>query len=232
MRAVPPVCRGWDTCELSMDTERTTSILSRGRTEGTSEAARFRRARVEQQIADATVALLAEGRAFADLSVAEIATRAGIARSAFYNHYADKRDLIIRLAKQHSTGLFEQMEALPVGELITPKEQVTAMLRLTASVYTGQPHLARALFEAAGYDDVVRSWWDRHVDGMVAAGRSQLEFEQQHGRLHGIDVGVAAYALYWLIHETFNQELVQHQRFDPEVVIETCLLYTSPSPRD
>jgi AcrR family transcriptional regulator len=204
-----------------MDTDRTRSILSRGRAEGASDAARLRRMKVEQQIADATIALLAEGRAFADLSVGEIATRAGIARSAFYNHYADKRELIIRLAERHSTRVAEHMAALPVGELITPREQVTAMLRVAASAYTREPHLARALFEAASYDDVVRSWWNRHVDEMVAAGRSQLEFEQRRGRLGGIDVGVAAYALHWLIHETFNQELVQHQRFDPEVVIET-----------
>lgn len=201
--------------------QRTTSILSRGRTEGASEAVRLRRARIEQQIADATMALLAEGRAFADLTVGEIAAQAGIARSAFYTHYADKRELIIRLAERHSTRVLEHMAALPVGELITPKEQVTAMLRVVASAYTSQPHLTRALFEAASYDDVVRSWWDRHVEAMVAAGRSQLAFEQRRGRLPGIDVAVAAYALHWLIHETFNQELVQHQRFDPQVVIET-----------
>ena len=204
-----------------MDTDKTRSILSRGRADGASEAVRLRRMKVEQQIADATMALLAEGRAFADLSVGEIATRAGIARSAFYNHYADKRELIIRLAERHSKRVAEHMAAFTIGDLIAPKEQVTAMLRVTASAYTSEPHLARALFEAASYDDVVRSWWDRHVDGIVAVGRSQLEFEQRRGRLPGSDVGAAAFAIHWMIHETFNQELVQHQRLDPEVVIET-----------
>ena len=134
---------------MSMDTDKTRSILSRGRADGASEAVRLRRMKVEQQIADATMALLAEGRAFADLSVGEIATRAGIARSAFYNHYADKRELIIRLAERHSKRVAEHMAAFPIGDLIAPKEQVTAMLRVTASAYTSEPDLARALFEAA-----------------------------------------------------------------------------------
>jgi Tfp pilus assembly pilus retraction ATPase PilT len=57
---------------------------------------------------------------------------------------------------------------------------------------------------------------------MLAVARQQLVFEQaENGRLAGIDVDIATYALHWMIHETFNQELVQHTRFDPDQVIDT-----------
>ena len=205
-----------------MSAEKPTSILSRGRSPGGGEAAKLRKAQVEQQIAEATVALLAEGRAFAELSIGQIATRAGISRSAFYNHYADKRELIVSLAEHYSAQLVEHVTTQLAGPVMTPEEAIRAMLRIAARGYIEQPHLSRALFEAASYDPVVRSWWDQHIDVMLAVARQQLVFEQaEYGRLPGIDIDIATYALHWMIHETFNQELVQHNRFEPDQVIDT-----------
>jgi AcrR family transcriptional regulator len=202
---------------------RSTSILSRGPRLGASEAVRRRRAEVEQRIADATTDLLGEGRSFADLGVGEIAARAGIARSAFYGHYADKRELIIRLAEEYTADFAQHIRAHMSEPVDTPRESLTPVVRLAAEIYTGQPHLTRAVSEAAGYDEVVREWFDRQVDGVVAVARRQLEYEQSKGHLPGLDPGVAAYALTWMVDATFRQELVAHQRFDPESLIDTVV---------
>ena len=63
---------------------------------------------------------------------------------------------------------------------------------------------------------------DEHIEVMRAVARQQLVFEQaEYGRLRGIDIDIATYSLHWMIHETFNQELVQHHRFEPDQVIDT-----------
>ncbi|MEU6203817.1 helix-turn-helix domain-containing protein, partial [Micromonospora musae] len=49
-----------------------------------------RRLSVEAQILAATERLLAEGESFTELGVQRIAREAGVARSTFYMHFADK----------------------------------------------------------------------------------------------------------------------------------------------
>ncbi|MEU6204148.1 helix-turn-helix domain-containing protein, partial [Micromonospora musae] len=53
-------------------------------------AAADRRLPVEAQILAATERLLGEGESFTELGVQRIAREAGVARSTFYMHFADK----------------------------------------------------------------------------------------------------------------------------------------------
>jgi len=57
-----------------------------------------KRRAVEADVLQATETLLEEGASFASLSIERIATRAGISRTAFYFYFADKRELLMRLA--------------------------------------------------------------------------------------------------------------------------------------
>ena len=71
--------------------------LSR-RTEAQSE----KRAAGEAAVLDGTERLLAGGRSYADLKIEEIATAAGISRTAFYFYFHDKRELLMRLTEEVS----------------------------------------------------------------------------------------------------------------------------------
>ena len=57
-----------------------------------------KRRAIEADVLQATEALLGEGASYASLSIERIATRAGISRTAFYFYFADKRELLMRLA--------------------------------------------------------------------------------------------------------------------------------------
>jgi AcrR family transcriptional regulator len=72
-----------------------------------TEAQSSKRAAVEASVVLATEQLLGEGASYPDLSVEQIATRAGISRTAFYFYFRDKRELLMRL----TDGVAEQLYA-------------------------------------------------------------------------------------------------------------------------
>lgn len=60
---------------------------------------RVRRTTSERRILDATLELLRGGERFADFPVERILASAEVSRSTFYNYFADKNELIVRLAE-------------------------------------------------------------------------------------------------------------------------------------
>lgn len=66
----------------------------------------------EGPITDATVALLREGEPFAERSVEQIASRAENPRTAFYDYFRDKRDLVIRMAEAAAAPVVREADEL------------------------------------------------------------------------------------------------------------------------
>ena len=60
---------------------------------------RVRRTSSERRIVDATLALLRDDARLPDLSVEQILTAAEVSRSTFYSYFADKNELVMRLAE-------------------------------------------------------------------------------------------------------------------------------------
>ena len=60
---------------------------------------RVRRTSSERRIVDATLALLRDDARLPDLSVEQILTAADVSRSTFYSYFADKNELVMRLAE-------------------------------------------------------------------------------------------------------------------------------------
>src|SRR5258707_15653352 len=71
-----------------------------------TEAQSAKRAAIEAAVLAATEELLADGNAFADLGIEQIARRAGISRTAFYFYFSDKRELLMRLTEDAAEALY------------------------------------------------------------------------------------------------------------------------------
>ncbi|MCX2713634.1 TetR/AcrR family transcriptional regulator [Mycolicibacterium sp. J2] len=67
-------------------------------------APRQRRTTSEQQILDATTALLSDGQRLPDIAVHDIINAAGVSRSTFYQYFASKTELAFRLAAPAMTA--------------------------------------------------------------------------------------------------------------------------------
>jgi TetR/AcrR family transcriptional regulator, ethionamide resistance regulator len=125
-----------------------------------TDAQRSKRAAVEAGVLEATEALLDEGAPFADLSVEQIATRAGISRPAFYFYFRDKRELLTRITEGIAEELYREAEhwwrgaGEPDGA-----EQLAEALAQIVGLYRRHASLLRAIVEAAAYDREVAGYW-------------------------------------------------------------------------
>jgi AcrR family transcriptional regulator len=174
-----------------------------------------KRAAVEAAVLEATEALLAEGRAFADLRIEQIATRAGLSRTAFYFYFRDKRELLMRLTEDVAEVLYDEADAWWSGEG-DGRESLDRALRSVIGHYREHAVLLRAVVEASAYDDVVAEFWRALMGRFVEASRRRIEAEAATGAMAHVPAESTAFALTWMTERTCYQRLVQGERLDDE----------------
>jgi AcrR family transcriptional regulator len=174
-----------------------------------AEPATEKRRAVETDVLLATAALLAEGASYADLGVERIATRAGISRTAFYFYFADKRELLMRLASDAAQQLYREADTWWSGSGDGPAQLAEALATI-AAVYRAHGPLVCAIVEVSTYDAEVGVFWRGLVGRFVSASAARIDAEQAAGRADpGLDPAAAAFALVWMTERSFHQMLVQ-----------------------
>ena len=167
-----------------------------------------KRQAVEAAVLQAMEDLLAEGATYATLSVERIARRAGISRTAFYFYFADKRELLMRLASKLSDELYAEADAWWSGAG-DGSEQLTAALDKIAAVYRAHGPLVCAIVELSTYDDVVGPFWQALVGRFVQASADRISSELEAGKAVAPAPEATAFALVWMTERTLHQMVVQ-----------------------
>jgi AcrR family transcriptional regulator len=142
-----------------------------------------RQTTTESQVAAAVERLLAGGAGFTELGVRQILDEAGIARSTFYAHYRDKTDLLLRVAGGLKQKMFDTVLAYHVGD--HEEEGVEGLADSMLEIikyYREHAPLLRAVNEVAGYDSVVRDYWNAEIQRWVDACVETLTAEKEAGR--------------------------------------------------
>ena len=166
-----------------------------------------KRQAIEAAVLQAMEELLSEGASYATLSVERIAKRAGISRTAFYFYFADKRELLMRLAAKLSDELYAEAEAWWSGAG-DGSEQLTAALDKIAGVYRAHGPLVCAIVELSTYDDVVGPFWQALVGRFVEASAARISSEVQAGKAVAAAPAATAFALVWMTERTLHQMVV------------------------
>jgi AcrR family transcriptional regulator len=142
-----------------------------------------RQTATESQVAAAVERLLAGGATFTELGVRQILDEAGIARSTFYAHYRDKTDLLLRVAGDMRRNAFGIVLAYHVGDHEASGVEGLAKAMLSViQYYREHALLLRAINEVAGYDPVVREFWNTELARFVDACAATLAAEKAAGR--------------------------------------------------
>jgi AcrR family transcriptional regulator len=162
-----------------------------------------KRAEVEAAVLKATEGLLSEGRSFAELRVEEIATRAGLSRTAFYFYFRGKRELLMRLTEGVSELLYAHAEAW-WSEQGDGRAALTTAVERVLDAWHEHGVLMRAAVEASAYDEVVARFWQSVLARFVDATRARLEAEGA-----GVPADTVAFALCWGSERTCYEWLVQ-----------------------
>jgi AcrR family transcriptional regulator len=186
------------------------------------EAPTPKRQATEAAVLRAMEELLGDGATYATLSVQRIAGRAGISRTAFYFYFADKRELLVRLASKLSDDLYREADAWWSGAGDGP-EQLRVALDKIAALYRAHGPLVCAIVEVSTYDEVVGPFWQALVGRFVDATAERIAAEVAAGRAAGsgapVNPEATAFALVWMTERTLHQMLLQDGRVpDDELV--------------
>lgn len=166
-----------------------------------------KRQAIEVAVLQAMEDLLGDGATYATLSVERIATRAGISRTAFYFYFADKRELLMRLAAKLSDDLYREADAWWSGAGDGPAQLTTALANV-AALYRAHGPLVCAIVELSTYDEVVGPFWQELVGRFVDKSAERIAAEPDAGSI-GPNPEATAFALVWMTERTLHQMLVQ-----------------------
>jgi AcrR family transcriptional regulator len=172
-----------------------------------------RRGQTEAAFLDAAAALLSEGLAFADLSVSVVAARAGRTRTAFYAHFEDRRELLMRLVEPMRAEA--QAVIAPFVEGDNDDDVRAAIAGLLATLRRHEA-VARAVVEAAGYDTEVDRLWTSLVGEFATANQGRLV----RAGVPEAQAAATASVLTWMTERSCTQQLRQDPpALDDEAVI-------------
>jgi AcrR family transcriptional regulator len=178
-----------------------------------------KRQATETAVLSAMEELLAEGMPYAALSVERIAVRAGISRTAFYFYFADKRELLMRLASELSDEFYREADAWWSGAG-DGSDQLTAAVGKIAALYRAHSPLVCAIVEVAAYDEVVGPFWRALVGRFVEASAERIAAETAAGRADAeLDPDAVAFSLVWMTERALYQALAQADPVDGDDLV-------------
>lgn len=155
----------------------------------------------EEALIAATIELLGEGQAYADISIEQIVRRAGLSRPTFYSYFADKRDLVLRLGA-------ELQEAVGVAAdpwLTQGEGEIHETLTAVLEAFRTHRETTAAISEAAAYDAEVNAFWRSFHERFMRTAATRI-------RRHDPDlaperVQARAFALVWMTERAVTEHL-------------------------
>ena len=197
---------------------------------------RRERDQVRAQLLRSALAL-SEGRPFSELTVDQIAGAAGISRTAFYNHFHDKQELLLAALEEVAEEIRKTTETWWSRDG-PPAERVRDAVAAIVSVYSEHVDLLRIVIEASTYDDEIWRIWVGVVDRFVAAMAERVRTEQRDGMIpRSLEPDQTSEALVWLIERCCYVQLARDGRTAEEVVgalapVWTAALYPGVIPAE
>jgi len=160
--------------------------------------------------------MLAE-RPFKDVTVDELAKRAGLSRTAFYFYYRDKNEVLKEAANAAAAEVYAEADRWWHGEG-RPEDLVREALEGIAGVYCDHADVLRAAVEATTYDAEFRDFYEALIRRFVDATAEHLRRELGAGRLRPLEPDAIAEALVWMAERCNYAFLLVEGRPRSEVV--------------
>jgi AcrR family transcriptional regulator len=184
------------------------------------------RKRIRRKPADAEREILAAAEAFLqendfrDLTVDGVMAATGMKRSAFYNYFADRNALILRLLQDIEA---EMMQAISpwLERSSDPEPALRAGLEQVVQIYALHGHLLRAIHEASFHDDDVERAYRLAIDDFIDVVTALLRRENRSGRTSIPRPRKVAEALLTMNTNLLMERLGRAGKGNPRAVAET-----------
>jgi AcrR family transcriptional regulator len=190
----------------------------------------------EREILEAAEELLRE-HPVREMTIELLMARTGLKRPAFYAHFSDRHELLLRVVGDIGERLFAMADRWLAGD--DPQADIVAALEGVAAVYLSDGPILRALSEAAAADGRVEQAYRGLVEAFIEATAEHIAAEQAAGRTTpALDAQETARALVWLNERYFSEAFGRRPQDDPERVVATlsriwlATLYSQPPAND
>lgn len=177
---------------------------------------REQRENTRRQILDIATAFLRE-RPFRELSVDGLMAQTELTRTAFYRHFDDTTDLVLRLLGELTTKLVPVAERWRASAGERYPDAAREALRAIVDFFVAEGPLVRAIVEAAGVDERIETAYREVMETFIDLTAQTLDALVAAGRLAVVDSPALARALN-LMNEAYLLEEFGREPFgDPEV---------------
>jgi AcrR family transcriptional regulator len=179
----------------------------------------------EREILDAAEALL-EQRDFRDLTVDEVMSGTGMVRSAFYNYFESRNELVLRLLQRIEAEMMEASGRWLDQPLDDPAAEIEAGLLEVAQIYARHGPVMRAIHEASYHDREVELYYRQGlIQNFIEAVALRIREENEAGRADVDHPEEVARALLILNSNVFVERLGGRRGADsPQAVAATLAL--------
>jgi AcrR family transcriptional regulator len=163
----------------------------------TRRAADPRRLAAPARLIEGTERLLEAGTPYIGLSVEQLCSEAGVARSTFYVHFRDKGELVTRVAERMLEQLTAAAEAWWVPE--ADRGELLAATRRLVGVYSRHRAVLAALAETAAYDAELRAVQEALVDRHARPRAELIEDGKRDGSVRALHTRETVVALVGMV---------------------------------
>ncbi|HEY2159965.1 MAG TPA: TetR/AcrR family transcriptional regulator [Solirubrobacteraceae bacterium] len=181
---------------------------------------REQREATRREILAAADRLLRE-RPFRELSVDVVMAETGLTRTAFYRHFDDVTDLVLRLFADVGGELYDIAErwskSAGIGYPAPGREGLAGMV----DFYVRHGPLMRAIAEAAASDEQIELAYRASVEAFIELTAVALERMVREGKLKVPDARALARAMTLMNQAYLLEEFGREPQGDPEVALVT-----------
>jgi AcrR family transcriptional regulator len=160
-------------------------------------------------------------RPYRELSVDVVMSQTGLTRTAFYRHFDDITDLVLRLFAEISEELYAvagRWAASAGVDYPAPGQEGLAGL---VDVYVRHGPLMRAIAEAAATDEQIEHAHQRAVEAFIELTAQAMERMVGEGKLHVPDPRALARAMTLMNHAYLLAEFGREPAGDRDVALAT-----------
>jgi AcrR family transcriptional regulator len=174
----------------------------------------------EQEILRAAEQLIRE-RPLREITVATIMSRTGLKRPAFWTHFRDLNEVIIRIAERIGQELVGAGEQWLDGSSASEQDLIGGLERATR-VYAEHGAVLRALADAVPSNAQAEQAYVGIVERLATAVAARIETEQAAGSIPGhLDPAETGWALIWLNERYLYHAMARQPRPDVDAMVRT-----------
>jgi AcrR family transcriptional regulator len=160
-------------------------------------------------------------RPYRELSVDVVMADTGLTRTAFYRHFDDLTELVLRLLEDVGSELFEVASRWRLLAGRNYPEPAREALRAIIEFFTRNGPLVRAIADAAADDERIERGYRGAIEAFIAVVAAGLDQLVARGQLEPLDTHAVSRALN-LMNEAYLLDQFGSEPFgDPEVALRT-----------